>query len=267
MATTVEQIDGVAVQRIGDPSSERPPLLFVHGGLHGSWCFEPLMRWLAERGWFCHALNWLGRHGSVDLADDVFVRRSILDVRTEIGTVVREFDSSPVLIGHSMGGLASLAYACKHVLAGLILLAPVVPGRFADEPIDLPVDPERPWGPPPPEVARNLFWAAASTSDAARYYERLVPESPTAVMEATRWSVEIPVERVTTPTRLMAAADDPLVPARYVERLAASMSAPCVTLPDRGHGLTLEPGWEQVAAQIDSWTTEMTTRAERPRHA
>lgn len=257
MDIATERINGVAVDRIGDAADDRPALLLVHGGLHGSWCFTPMMRRLAEHAWEAVALNWLGRHGSEPLPDEELVARSILDVRDEIGRVAESLHRPPIPVGHSMGGLACLAYAAEAEVAGLILLAPVVPGRFADEPVELPVDPTAPWGPPPPDVAQALFWADASGDDAARYYERLVPESPAAVLEATRWSAEVDVERITAPARLVAAEQDPLVPARYVERLAEAMDAPCQTLPGRGHGLTLDPGWEALTDDIARWADEL----------
>lgn len=257
MDITTERIDGVAVDRIGDTRDNRPALLLIHGGLHGSWCFAPMMGRLADQGWEAVALNWLGRHGSNPLPDDELVGRSILDVRDEIGRVARTLAHPPILVGHSMGGLACLAHAAEAEVSGLILLAPVVPGRFASEPVDLPVDPTVPWGPPPPDVAQALFWAGANETDAVRNYERLVPESPTAVLEATRWTAKVDIERIAAPARLVAAEQDPLVPAAYVERLAEGMGAPCRTLPGRGHGLTLDPGWEELTDDVARWADEM----------
>lgn len=195
MDIATERVDGVAVDRVGPPSAEAPALLLVNGGQHGSWCFAPKMRRLAKHGWESLRLNWLGRRGSGSLADGELGGRSILDARDEIGRIAQSLPKAPILVGHIMVGLACLAYAAEAEIAGLILLAPVVPGCFADEPIDLPVDPTVPWDTPPPHVARALFWSGVTDEEAAANYERLLPESPAAVLEAARWADEVAAER------------------------------------------------------------------------
>jgi pimeloyl-ACP methyl ester carboxylesterase len=36
------------------------PLLFVHGGWHGAWCWEFFQSYFAEQGYVSHALNLRG---------------------------------------------------------------------------------------------------------------------------------------------------------------------------------------------------------------
>jgi pimeloyl-ACP methyl ester carboxylesterase len=148
------KISGVLVEFEGEPDMGTPPLLFVHGGAHGSWTWGKMMPWFAARGWACAAINWYGHHGSDPLPRPERVTRSITDVTREIGIVVAHLGRTPVLIGHSMGGLACLAYAARANLAALVLLAPVVPAGFAKAPVELPVDLTVMWTPPPP-IART----------------------------------------------------------------------------------------------------------------
>jgi len=247
------KISGVLIEFDGEPETGTPPLLFVHGGAHGSWTWSKMMPWFAARGWTCAAMNWYGHHGSDPLPHPERVTRSITDVTREIGIVAAHLGRTPVLIGHSMGGLACLAYAARAELAALVLLAPVVPAGFAKVPIELPVDLTVMWNPPPPAIARQLFFSGVSDDEADRYQQLLCPESPAAVWEATRWTAIVDISTVGTPCYLMAAENDPLVPAGYVQGLAAALAARCITLPGQGHGIPLDRGWDKAAVKVDGW--------------
>ncbi|MGH3492843.1 MAG: alpha/beta hydrolase [Sciscionella sp.] len=230
-------------------------MLLVHGGTQGSWAWERIAPHLAEDGWYTVCLNWFGHHGSAQLPGPERLSRSILDVTQEIGIVASGLARPPVLVGHSMGGLAALAYAASHPVAALVLLTPVVPRGFAGRSIPVPVDPDAPWRPPDAQVDA-LFWDEVDPADAARYRALIAPESPRAVLEATRWwlDVDVDVDAVTVPTFMVASASDLLVPAPYVESLAARMGARCRTLVGRGgHGVPLNPVWRDVADEMIQW--------------
>lgn len=151
-----------------------------------------------------------------------------------------------------MGGLAALAYVTRHPTAALVLLAPVVPQQFAGEAIEVPCDPEVLWL-PPPGMAASLFWNRVSAALDERYTALLSPESPLAVIEATRWTVGVDTSTVTAPSLLSAAEDDPLVPAPYVQSMAAALGSEFYAFPGEGHGLTLNPVWEAVVERVIDW--------------
>jgi pimeloyl-ACP methyl ester carboxylesterase len=253
-------IGDVAVTEVGPTSTTLPPVVMVHGGHHGAWCWQKLQLLFAAAGWRTTALDWLNHGRSAALPRQTWVQRDILAVREEVGTVcsaiAEEAGRPPVLIGHSMGGLASLAYATLDapMLGALVLLAPVVPEAFASETIDLPVDFSEPYAPPPLEVARQLFFADVTDDEAERYYAKLQPESPACIWQATRWTAELAVEKFSGLDVLAFGAElDPLVPAPSVEALAAHIGADYVPLAGTGHGLTLDPVHAQVARTTLDW--------------
>jgi pimeloyl-ACP methyl ester carboxylesterase len=103
-------IDGIRVERFTTApkdGAQRPPLICVHGGCHASWSWHEHAAVCAAAGYEVHALNWRGRGGSAAIDDDSFVNMSIADVVDDIDKVARCFDRPPVLIAHSMGGLAA----------------------------------------------------------------------------------------------------------------------------------------------------------------
>jgi pimeloyl-ACP methyl ester carboxylesterase len=218
-----------------------------------------MQSWFAGHGWNSTALDWLTHGGSDQLEGQERLRRGITEVGREIDIACGTLENPPIVIAHSMGGLASLAYAAATTreLAALVLLTPVVPRAFGGAPIDIPVDFDTPWGPPPPDLARQLFYSGADDATASAYYQRLVPESPQAVWEATRWTVELELSPLRMPTLVVAAEADLLVPAEYVLAMAEGIGAESILLPGVGHGVTLDPGWPRLAAQIESWLTRV----------
>jgi pimeloyl-ACP methyl ester carboxylesterase len=180
-------VNGVALTEYhAAPATHETPLLFVHGGVHASWVWSNLQGWFAERGWSSTALDWFGHGASAPLPLEDMLRRGIVDVTEEIGIACAAVGRRPVLVGHSMGGLATLAYAAANpgALAALVLLTPGVPSAYAGQPVEVPVDRNALWGPPPPDVARGLFYSGVDDEAAARYHSMLQPESPEAVHQA-----------------------------------------------------------------------------------
>lgn len=248
-------VEGVAITRCDPPGARRAPMLLVHGGCHGAWQWEPWLPWLARCGRTVLAIDWFSHGKSRELEHDDWVRRGILDVQSEIGVGVDQAPGPPVLIGHSMGGLASLAYAADHPgrIAALVLLTPVVPARFGGAPIEVPLDRAGPWPVPPPEIARQLWFDTAPDALAATIYDRLQPESPQAVWEATRWTAELAVDTLDVPVMVVAGARDQLTPPDVVAGLAEGIGATLVTLDGVGHGVVFDPGWPALCEHINGW--------------
>jgi pimeloyl-ACP methyl ester carboxylesterase len=248
------RIDGVRVETaMPETPSDRPPLVFVHGGCHGSWSWRNFLPFFAEAGWECYALNWFNHNGSDALPEADFVRRSIAAVSVEIRHVAGRFGRPPVLIGHSMGGLASQKYAEAFPTAALVLLTPVVPAEVAGAEIPLPVDFERPWGPPPFEATLDLFFQNTPEDEARAFYSLLCPESPRAVFEATRWTVPLDKTRISGPILVVAAEKDILTPPATGRALADFLGADYRYVRGRGHNLLLEPEWRETATMIAEW--------------
>ncbi|WP_321967847.1 alpha/beta hydrolase [Burkholderia cepacia] len=236
------------------PENSRIPVILVHGGCQAAWCWEVYAPVLAQAGFDVHALNWQGRGGSVALDDARFASMSIVDVVDDIRCVARAFDDAPVLVGHSMGGLAAQLYAAKYPVRALVALTPVVPANAGAEPIDLPIDDmDAPWGPPPLEVSRGLFFQGLTEDQCNHYHSLLVPESPRRVREATRWSLPIDVDRMTAPTLVVSGALDMLTPPATGVALADLYRCEHWIEPDHGHNVLLGDGAVDIARRVVDW--------------
>lgn len=229
-------------------------MLFIHGGCQGSWIWAKMAPRLAEKGWYGLCLNWFGHNGSKPLPYTQALTRSVLDVTEEIGIVAESLDQAPILVAHSMGALASLAYATEKPVTALVLIAPVLPAGFSAEPIELPVDPNAMWL-PPPDLIKPAWWASVSDDEARRYASLLTAESPRAVLEATRWLCHVDTSEIHTPALVIAAGADVLIPAQ-VKSLAHAIDATFVHFEGEGHGIPVNPIWTAATAQISEWLSQ-----------
>src|ERR1700743_950894 len=196
-------------------------LLLVHGGCHGAWCWDKYLPYFASNGWDCHALDWRGRGGSAPLPEPEAVSRPLELVAEDIATVAATFAIPPVIFAHSMGGLATLKFADRNLHSGLVLITPVLPRECSPAPIELVFDPANLWGPPALELAKLLFFTAATEADARRYHSLLVPESARAVEQAvTDKRASMDAVKISGPTLVVAAEKDILCPPEEVWRLA-----------------------------------------------
>jgi pimeloyl-ACP methyl ester carboxylesterase len=185
------------------------------------------------------------------------VNMSIADVVDDIDKVARCFASPPVLIGHSMGGLAAQLYASAHEVSALVLLAPGVPSNVGAARIELPIgDMNTPWGPPPPDVARQMFFQGLDDAQAAHFNALLVPESPLRVYELTRWSLAIDATKLTAPILIVSGALDLLTPPETGAALAALYGATYRLAPAHGRNLLLGEGARRIAVDVMAWVAD-----------
>ena len=99
--------------------------LLVHGSWHGAWCWDRLAPVLRERGHRADAIDLPG-HGE-DTTPAWRIKAA--DYSRAIRDAARSFDEAPILVGHSMGGLAVSQAAADEpdCFASLVYLCAFVP--------------------------------------------------------------------------------------------------------------------------------------------
>lgn len=209
------------------------PLVLVHGGLHGSWGWDPLLP-LLDPPVVTVDLPGRGRRpadlASVDLDDCV---AAVLEDIDGLGPVT--------LVGHSLGGVTITETAVRHPdrVAALVYVGALVPGPgqcagdlMGTGPLEaMPVLPE--------EIARPLFGTGLDDATWAHHYAGLVAEAPgiyNAVLSG--YPSGVPV------TYVSMSLDQP-VPPSLVPSMVANLG-PGVdhrVIPDAGHTVMVErPG-------------------------
>ena len=100
-----------------------PPLLFIHGGFHGAWCWaDHFMPWFANQGFSCHAIS-LRDHGA-SLRTGHHNTWRLADYLDDVRWAVEQLDERPILIGHSLGGTLAQKIAAEGPFPAMVLLAP-----------------------------------------------------------------------------------------------------------------------------------------------
>lgn len=261
-----ERWNGVVVEVAGPESAaadDRPPVVLLHGGCHGAWCWRQWSAVLVAAGWRTFAPNWFGRFGSAPVAGALERSlRAVADADGELSGVLDRLRRPAVLIGHSMGGFACLDWACRHRnVAAVVLVAPVVPQGYGAESIPVQPRPDRLWRPPDVNTATSMFFDHLDLDDGAdrataRSWTRtLVGESPVAVLDAVRFRLPLDVDPLRPPVRIVAGERDPLVPLQALRKLADHIGAELDVL-DCGHGIPLLP--DAAAAEATAaWLNEV----------
>ena len=257
--TTTYRIKGVSVINYSPAKkTKKSPIIMIHGGEHGKWAWENWASYFSRAGYDVYAFDWYNHGDSVNLPQQEFIKRSLVDVaHHELKTVIQHVGRKPILVGHSMGGLVAAVYASEAPVEKLVLLTPVMPAIVKPDPVPLPVDMTKPYPVIPYEQAKQLFFATLSDKEARRAYAQLVPESPQAVLESTQWTVDVNLKAIKAPKLLFATEFDILTPAVSEEKYAKMLGAEYKFMPGIGHSdiLLKSPDWHKAAHYTLDWLT------------
>jgi len=247
----------------GSYSDAHPvPLLFVHGGWHGAWCWDDhFLDFFADAGYRAVALSLRG-HGNSPTTKPL-PKVSIADYLDDVGSVADDLGGAPVLIGHSLGGFVIQRYLEDHSAPAAVLVGSVPPQGVLN--LALRVWRRRPsmtmeaWSDPTllkflatPALTREyLFCADTPEGTVESCMQRAGAESVRAAMTDPIVR-RVRTRRVTTPILVLGAEYDGFVSVRNVRATARAYR----TEPEffsMGHNMMLEPGWADVARRIHAW--------------
>lgn len=245
-------------------SPARPPLLFVHGAFCGAWIWDAtFLGWFAERGWEAHAVSLRG-HGGSD-GHDALRWHGVADYVDDVVATIDGFATPPVLIGHSMGGLVVQRALLRRTAPAAVLMASTPPHGLLEASLGFAwrdpyafhqmgmlmvcgarhVDPEG--------IRRAMFSDRMPPAEALRYEPLLQEESQRVLFETMGWNPFPVVYDRAIPSLVMGAEKDILIPPDQVRSTARLLGTEPVIVPDHGHAMMLEPGWEAVADRIHGW--------------
>lgn len=255
---TIESIDK------GSSSDTHPtPLLFVHGGWHGAWCWdEHFLDFFADAGYRAIALSLRGHGGSPTTKP--LSSCSIADYVEDVRSVSDGLPTPPVLIGHSMGGFVVQKCLDDRSAPAAVLLASM-PSHAARR---LGVALRAMRRHPLVALRANTVGSTAdlvNTPHLARdhFFSTQTPESVVescaARLQPEGWGapglfVRLKPARVTTPLLVLGAESDKAVVNGHIRATARAYRVQAEFFAG-GHNMMLEPGWPDVAERIHSWLT------------
>jgi acylglycerol lipase len=243
----------------------RAAVVLAHGASEHSGRYAWTAEQLTPRGYAVHALDHRGHgrsSGSRAVIDSI--DNAVADIGTVVARATAEHGERPFLLGHSMGGCLSLAYATRRQesIAGLALSAPVAVLEAAS-PVERVAARVLSFVAPKlgvytidsatvsrdPEVVRDY------DADPLNHHGRL-PARTVAVMsnEVGRFPESIPA--LTLPLLVMVGTGDQLVPpaaSELVYELAASEDKTIKRYDGLYHEILNEPEREQVVSDLLAW--------------
>jgi non-heme chloroperoxidase len=253
-------------------ASTATPVVFVHGLwlLPSSW--DPWAAVFEEAGYVALTPGWPDDPDTVAEAKahpEVFAGKGIGEIADYEESIIRRLDRKPAVIGHSFGGLLTEILAGRGLAVASVAISPA-PFRGV---LPLPISALRA-GAPVLSNPRNRHRAVPLTYDQFRYsfanavdedearelYEMYSVPGPgeplfqAAAANFNPWS-EAKVDTKNPergPMLIISADSDHTVPwaiaeASYKKENDNEAVTEIVKLPNRGHALTIDHGWRDVA--------------------
>jgi non-heme chloroperoxidase len=252
--------------------SGRKPVVFVHSLwlLPSSW--DRWRTFFEDAGYTALAPGWPDDPNGVDEADrhpEVTVHKTIGQIADHFGKVIGNLKRKPAVVGHSFGGLLTQILAGRGLSVASVAIDPapfrgVLPLPLSALKSAAPVigNPANHGGAVPLtyDQFRFAFANAVSEGEARELFATFaVPGSGVPLFQAATANLNPWTEakvRTKTPDRgpllIIDGDKDKTVPwsianAAYRKQRRNPGVTEIVKVPDRGHSLTIDHGWQQVA--------------------
>jgi non-heme chloroperoxidase len=253
-------------------ASGRTPVVFVHGLwlLPSSWD-----RWAAvfdESGYAPLTPGWPDDPETVEEAKahpEVFAHKTVGQVADHFGDVIGKLSKKPAVIGHSFGGLLTQILAGRGLAAASVAIDPAPFRGVLPLPISALKSASPVLGNPANrnraipltyEQFRFSFANAVSEDEAKELYETFaVPASGAPLFQAAAANLNPWTEAKANsknpdrgPLLIISGEKDHTVPwaianASYKRQKRNKGVTEIVEIPNRGHALTIDSGWREVA--------------------
>jgi len=260
------------------------PVVFIHGlWLHAS-SWTPWTELFQAEGYAPLAPGWPGASDTVEETrshPEQVAGKGIDDVVEHYAQVIGGLDTAPIVIGHSFGGLIAQRLLGRDVAAAAVAIDPApVKGVIYLPPSALRVASVALRNPAnrnkavalTPDQFRYGFGNALPAQESAELYERWTVPSPGKPLFEAAAANLVPRSpaKVNTgnktrgPLLLIAGGHDHTVPAAIVRSTRKLYhKSPAVTdlreFNDRGHSLTIDHGWREIADEALSWLAQRVT--------
>lgn len=241
--------------------------------VHGMWTsghyWQKFRSFFGRRGYrcFCPTLRFHDADPAGE-PDSRLGSTSLLDYVGDLEGEMGRFETPPVLMGHSMGGLLALMVATRRQARALVLLNPAPPhGMFCLRPSVL-------WSfrcagmtwcfwkkPIRQSLAEAVYGQLhlLDREGQKAAYDSFVYESGRAIFEIglslldIKRAARVDTSRVRCPVLVVGASQDRITPAPIARAVARKCGADYREFPDHAHPMAWEPGWRDVAGHISEW--------------
>lgn len=246
-------------------------ILFIHGMFQNEKSWMGWIHFFERLGYQCLAPSWPFHEGEpAQLRRQVPEGLGDLRLQTVIDMYsdnIRKMDTTPVLIGHSVGGLIVQALVNKGLAKAGVCISSVAPNRMLafdwglfknSVSISNPFKGDEPFFMTPEGFHEN-FANAMSRKDSDAAYERTATHDSRnmlrdCLMEAGTLNFDLPH----VPLLFVAGEIDEIIPPELNEKNSKAYSdegsiVGYMEFPRRGHFICGQPGWEEIATYVAQW--------------
>jgi non-heme chloroperoxidase len=264
--STVHSVNGLEVIGCRATSKERraTPLLFVHGAFSAAYIWAPFfLPYFAERGYDAYALSLRGHGGSG--GPERLATARLKDYVEDVASVAEQFDTPPIVVGTSMGGVVAQKYIERYPATGAILMGSGPPhGMLMSAWWMMLTNPQlvldmtmMQWlGPNTTTVAsarRALFRSETPDEYIRRWLPAAEPESALVMFDLLGIDLPSSTLRVDVPVLVLGGGRDAFISQGAVRATASRYRTKAVIFPDMPHAMMLDPEWGEIASYMRKW--------------
>lgn len=204
-------------------------ILLVHGGWHGTWCWDDFAARLSDLGHDVRTVRLRGHDPTPGR-----IRHRIHHYLDDVRRAAAQFPVPPVLVG---AGRAAVRLGVRHPVAMLkailqLRLRPLVAT---------------------PALVRELCFTPDTTEDVVNdCHARVQDESFLAFVDMLVF-VRAHPDRAGVPVLVLGAERDGIISVEEVHRTARAYGTQAEIFPGMGHNMMLEAGWQRVVDRVDAW--------------
>jgi len=263
---------------VSTTDTDRIPLLLIHGAWLSARSWERFEEFFERRGYAASAPEWPRKDGDVEELrenEEALAGLGLSEIVDHYEQLIRGLDASPVLIGHSFGGLIVELLLDRGLGRAGVALSPAPPKGILLLPFSslkaaspALAHPSR-WHGTVPLTLEEFTYGFVNTyapEEAAAAYERYaVPETGQIFYEAgfANFHLHPPTELHfkngdRAPLLIVGAEQDHTVPAsvsatQYRKYEKSPARTEYLEFEGRPHLFVVGEGWEEVAEAIDGW--------------
>lgn len=250
-------------------------IFMIHGMWGGGWHWEKYQRFFEDKGYRCIVPTL--RYHDVDPKEPPHPElgtTSLLDYAADLENELKKLDQPPIIMGHSMGGLLAQMLGSRGLASALVLLTPAPPrGIMAFKLSSLKgfwstLTKWGFWRKPHRQTYKEAVYSTMHLlppGEQKETYDKLVFESGRAAFEIGFWFLDrnrasdVDVSSITCPVLIIGSAQDRILPVSIVHKTARKYRdiATYREYADHAHKVIMEPGWEEIAADIADWLKQV----------
>ncbi len=241
------------------------PLLFIHGSFTGAKVWDVnFLPYFAQRGYEAHAVSLRG-HGASDGHNNL-LWWSLADYVADLAQAIEVLGCTPVLIGHSMGGMVVQKYLESHRALGMVLMASVPPhgllsslwGMAIGNPLLLyRLTLFQTFGPQSTGsmdfMREALFSDGTPNSQLMKYLYMVQGESQRVCLDMLGLDPLCRRDDDSMPILVMGAERDAFFSPGLMKDTARYYKADAIIIPNMVHAMMLESHWQLAANHLLGW--------------